>query len=168
MNSEEKVLVFDLSTEGLEPVKHRIIGITCKTASEEKIFADRNEKKILTAFWEYIKSQQFNRIVGFNSVEFDVPMLNIRSMKNHVNVVQIELIHIDMRKVIFNGRENKKGTLKEFGELLNVKLDDHGYGKMHMSLLWERPDLMNLRECLLGDVRITWALYEHAKEVQLI
>ena len=161
-------LIFDLSTEGLEPAKHRIVGITCKSMKEEQIFASRNEREALVAFWEYVKANSFDKLIGFNSDEFDVPMLIIRSMKYKIPMEHIADRHLDLRKVLFFGGERKKGTLKEFGELLGVKNDDHGYGKIHMYLLWSRPDLPNIRDCLLGDVRITWALFEHAKEAQII
>ena len=63
--------VFDLSTEGLEPLKHRIIGVTTKTETEEQIFTDRDEKKILEDFWNYVESCNFDKLIGFNSSSFE-------------------------------------------------------------------------------------------------
>ena len=58
-----KAMVFDLSTEGLEPLKHRIVGITIKTASEERIITNRDEKKLLEEFFKFLNSNNFDMII---------------------------------------------------------------------------------------------------------
>lgn len=160
------VIVFDLSTEGLEPLKHRIIGITTKTATEEKIFTHRDEKKVLEDFWSYINENEFEKFVGFNSNNFDIPMLIVRSIKHKVRMYNIKEKSVDLRNKIF-GDEHKKGTLHNFQELLDIKYVEEGYAKMHMSLLWQAGHLKDLKEYLLRDVRITWKLYENLLEVGL-
>ncbi len=162
-----KELIFDLSTEGLEPVKHRIVGITTKTALEERIFTSRDEKKLLEDFWIYMKEKNFEKIVGFNSDNFDIPMLIIRSIKHNIKTINIKGKSLDLRKVLF-GEQHKKGTLQDFQNLLGITFVENGYSKMHMSLLWEVNTLKNLEENLLQDVRITWKLYLRIKEVGLI
>ncbi len=164
---ENNVLIFDLSTEGLEPVKHRIVGITIKTALEEKIFTHRDEKEILKQFWEYVDRKNFDKIIGFNSDNFDVPMLIVRSIKHNIHLINIRERFIDLRRIIF-GEERKKGTLQDFQNLLGIEILENGYAKMHMSLLWEAAHLKNLEEYLLQDVRITWKLYLRVREAGLI
>ena len=160
-------MVFDLATEGLEPVKHRIVGITTKTMLEEKIFTNRDEKKILEEFWEYVNKKKFDKIIGFNSDNFDVPMLIVRSIKHNLHITNIEDKFIDLRRVIF-GTEHKKGTLQDFQNLLGIEILENGYKKMHMSLLWEAAHLSNLEEYLLQDVKITWKLYLRVREAGLV
>lgn len=162
-----KIIVFDLATEGLEPFKHRIIGITTKTEEEERIFTERDEKKILEQFWLYITEKGFNKVVGFNSENFDIPMLIIRSIKHKIKMDEdFRKKSIDLRQLIFNG-EQRKGKLEDFKELLGINFEENGYRKMHMSLLWEARHLTKLRDFLSRDVKITWCLYEYVREAGL-
>lgn len=163
----EKTLVFDVSSEGLDPLRHRIIGITTKTLTSERIITERDEKKLLENFWAYIRRNQFEKIVGFNSSNFDVHMLIIRSVKHKVAFADLRGKLYDLRKAIF-GDEHARGTLREFQELLELNFPESRYRKLHMSLLWEAPQLTELREFLLQDVKITWKLYEHVSEAGLI
>ena len=160
--------VFDLSTEGLEPLKHRILGITTKTEDEERIFTQRDEKALLSEFWAYVEAKQFQRLIGFNSDNFDVPMLIVRSIKHKVEIPCIKDKLVDLRKVIIGYTEHRKGTLDDFKDLLEISFFDSRYRNMHMSLLWETEDIPKLREFLLRDVKVTWQLYEHVSGAGLI
>ncbi len=153
-----KEVVFDISSEGLEPIQHRIVGISVKTALEERIFTSRDEKHLLEMFWAYLRNQKCDRLIGFNSDNFDIPMLIVRSIKHKIPMIGLKDKSIDLRKVIF-GDQHKKGTLEDFQHLLDIKITQNGYAKMHMSLMWEKDNMKNLQECLLNDVRITWQLY---------
>ena len=167
--SQKKVLAFDLSTEGLNPLKHRIIGITVKTAKEELIISYRNEKEMLQHFWAYIKQGDYDVLTGFNSLALDVPMLITRSIKHRVKLASNFLEkHIDIRKVIIGKSNIKSGKLDEFRELLDIKFPESHYQKMHMSLYWESMDIAGLNEFLLRDVVITWKLYEHMQGANLL
>lgn len=161
--------IFDLSTEGLEPLKHRIIGITTKTETEEQIFTDRDEKKMLEDFWNYVESCSFDKLIGFNSSAFDVPMLIVRSIKHKITIPNLNDRLVDLRKLIFGDEERRKGTLEDFRELLGINFSNCNYRNMHMSLLWEqRYEFTKLKEFLLRDVVITWQLYKHIEEAGLI
>jgi uncharacterized protein YprB with RNaseH-like and TPR domain len=166
--NKENVLVFDLATMGLEPIKHRIIGITTKCGTDERIFANKDEKALLVAFWEYVRSMRFTKLVGFNSDEFDIPMLIMRSVIHKVPIDDIIHRSIDLRKLVFNGINHKCGKLVEFQELLGIEFSESRFRKMDMFLLWSMPELYELREFLLRDVKITWILYEHTRESGLI
>ena len=160
-----KVMVFDLATEGLEPLKHRIIGITIKTATEEKIITNRDEKTLLEDFYKYLKTNNFDKIIGFNSESFDIPVLTIMSIKHKVTMPNLKGKMIDLRNALAGDR---KGTLEDFQQLLGITFFDSRYKKMHMSLLWEANKLPKLEEFLLRDAKVTWQLYEHVKEAGLI
>ena len=159
-----KAMVFDLSTEGLEPLKHRIVGITIKTATGERIITNRDEKIVLEEFYNYLKASNFDKIIGFNTQSFDIPMLTIRSIKHKVAMPNLKGKLIDLRNALAGDR---KGTLEDFQQLLGITFLDSRYKKMHMSLLWE-ADLPKLKEFLLRDVQITWKLYEHIQGAGLI
>lgn len=156
-------LVIDVSSEGLNPLKDRIVGITTKSASAERIFADRDELVILEKFWNY--TTDFNRIIGFNISEFDFPMLFIRSIKHKVKIPKLKIV--DLRRVIFGDKYYAKGTLTDFQELLGIKFHDSLYKKMHMSLLWE-DDFPKVREFMMRDCKITWELFLHLNGAGLV
>ena len=159
------VIVFDISTDGIELLKNRIVGITTKSATEERILTYRDEKKILEEFWHYVNS--FQKIAGFNSSNFDVPMLIIRSIKHKIQIPNLKDKLVDLRNIIFGGYE-RKGKLEDIQQLLEISFFDSRYKKMHMSLLWEANNIPKLKEFLLRDVKITWQLYEHIEGAGLI
>jgi len=167
MNTE-KAIVFDLATDGLDPFKHRIIGITAKTDTDELIITDSDEKKILHQFWSLIRENGFNKMVGFNSDNFDIPMLVVRSIKNKIQCINISDKIIDLRKVVFGNIDKRRGKLIDFKDLMGMPDVISGYAKMHMTVLWGDSKSSGLRDKLLEDVRITWNLYCRVKECGLV
>lgn len=167
--NENNAIAFDLSTEGLEPLKHRILGIMVITSIEELIFTNRDEKKLLEDFWAYIIKNNFNKIVGFNSHNFDVPMLIIRCIKHKINIPNLKGKLIDTRKIIFGNQENRKGSLDDFRELLGIQFTESRFNNMHLSLLWDSSyELPKLKEFLFRDAKVTWELYKNLEGVGLI
>jgi len=165
---DENVLVFDLSTEGLNPLKCRIIGITTKDSTNERIFAKRQERELLVEFWQHINNGNYTQIVGYNSDDFDLPFLIIRSLKHGVKMCPIIRNSIDLRKTVFYGNNNRRGKLVEFQELMGVNFPESRYRKLDMYLMWSTPEIHDLQEFLLRDVKITWELYQHARETGLV
>lgn len=167
MTTENNVLVVDLSTEGLESAKHRIIGISVKSEKEEQIFAYRDERLLLVEFWNYLKKHKFSRIVGYNSDYFDIPFLVVRSILNGVDMLELKGVSCDVRRILFRNQK-AKGKLSDFKHIVELPENKKKYSKMHMSLLWDCYDLPDLQEFLLEDVRITYALYQKVKEAGLV
>jgi DNA polymerase elongation subunit (family B) len=162
-------LVYDICTTGLEPIKDRIIGITCKTKTEEVIITESDEKQIILRFLTYIQRRNIDAVVGFNNNNFDNIFLRVRALKYASPMYILRRIQfIDMRKIIFNGYEFKKGKLKDFQELFEIEYAESRYTKSDMSVLWDTPDAESLKDFLMQDVRFTWRLYLRAMEVGLI
>lgn len=161
-------IIIDISTEGLEPLKHRIIGITTKNHKEEKIFTHREEKTVLQQFWNYIQQNNFQKIIGFNSQYFDIPFLITRSIKYKIQIPNIGNKTQDLRIILSCGNQRQRGKLTDYKKLLDIQFPDYGYGKMHMSLLWENTNLPELKQTLLQDVKITWQLYLHLNEAGIL
>ena len=125
---------------------------------------------MLEEFWDYVSTGLYldKKLVGFNSDAFDVPFLIIRSIKNKVTIPNLRGRLFDVRKLIFRGDRYQKGTLEEFRALLGWPPADSRYKKMHFSLLWDTDNLPNLKQFLLGDVRLTWQLYKIVSEAGLV
>ena len=158
-------VVFDISTEGLEPTKHRIVGVTVKTEKEEKVITSRDEKEVLYRFWAFLREGRFDAYITFNGDHFDIPFLIIRSIKYNVPVFDLLQKSVDMRQILFNG-SGLKGKLCNFYEVLGMEQSKTGFSKQHMSVLWEEPQLLKLKETLLEDVKLTWELYKRYAEVR--
>ena len=166
---DDRVVCFDISSEGLDVLEHRIIGITAVSGQQQRIFAERDEKELIKKFWRYLEYEKFLVVVGFNSANFDLPILIVRSIKNGVEIPKLNIKWVDLRQVIFGKSEYRKGTLNDFAKMMGMVFPENSYQKMHMSLLWdEEISLPRLREFLLRDAKITWKLYRHVKEARLI
>lgn len=168
MKASVKKIVLDISTEGLDSFKHRVIGVTLKSDVEERIITDRDEKVLLEEFWNYMRMHKFDIVIGFNSDAFDIPFLLMRSIKHSVPIFNIGDKSVDLRKRLSFGQEKPRGKLSDFKELLNLQPKNYGYDKMHMSLLWEDSSLYELEVTLLDDVHTTWELYDHLKRGGLL
>lgn len=168
MKTTSNIMAFDISSDGLDPTKNRITGITTKSDKEERVFTARDEKEILEKFWEYVKASGATQLVGYNSSRFDIPMLVLRSIRHGLEIPHVCRNSLDLRRVIFPRCPRHKGKLSDMQELLGITFPDSKYRKMHMSILWGTDDLPELKEFLLRDVQVTWSLYEHLREAGLI
>jgi len=66
-----------------DPNYSKIIVIGIKSKEETKILLGE-EKIILQEFWNYLKEQQYVKIITHNGYKFDIPFLTVRSYINHV------------------------------------------------------------------------------------
>jgi len=161
-------IVFDIETLGLDPIKDRVTAIGLKTDAEELIITYKDEKRILNEFWDYLAKKKYFRLVGFNSISFDVPFLYLRSFKHNVEVFNVDGRSIDLRLVLNHGRAYAKGKLEEYSKLIGFKTKYHGFSGKHIPLLWKHGKIEELKEYLLQDVRMTHAVLERCLKVGLI
>ena len=156
---------FDIETLGLDPLKDRITAIGVKTYYAEKVFTNKNEKTMLTEFWNFVKRDGDVKLIGFNCFSFDLPFLLIRSMKYNLSVVDIRYKTVDLRKVLFNGYNYKKGTLEKFSKFIGYVPKYNGFTAAFIPTLWKEKRFDELEEYLLQDVRMTWKIYERLVEM---
>jgi DNA polymerase elongation subunit (family B) len=127
-----------------------------------------DERALLCAFWEYVRARKFSKVVGYNIDQFDLPMLIIRGLKHGIAIGSIVKNSLDLRKKVFFGADNHRGKLWEFQELLGIKFPYSRFHKTDMYLMWSTPDIFELQQFLLRDVKITWQLYVQAREAGLV
>lgn len=65
-----KHVCFDIETERLDPLTHRVTAIGIKTYDEERVFINKDESLLLKEFWNYLWGKDF-MLIGFNSKTFD-------------------------------------------------------------------------------------------------
>lgn len=74
----------------LDPMTGRVLAIGYGQKGKVKVdHSHDDEASLLTSFWEMFRfatSNRCRRIIGFNSNEFDVPFVVVRSWKNGVDV----------------------------------------------------------------------------------
>lgn len=111
---------------GLSYLTGRIICVGLKPENKTPImYADENEKQMLTELYEYLEERQPLGIVGFNSKAFDVPFINMRGLLYNLDFANVlpqdrySKSHIDLYEVI-GGRWGMSCKLAELGWFLGL------------------------------------------------
>lgn len=152
------------------PILSKIVAIGIRHDSKNVLHISvDDERSILDAFWETWHSLNANHcaIVGFNILEFDMPMLVGRSFVNNVEVVpftQRELIDLRVKLAAF--KWNPKGTLKEYAKLIGLELSEFD-GSMVADLV-ATGRLDELRGYLERDLELTDAVFKRAEKLNIL
>jgi uncharacterized protein YprB with RNaseH-like and TPR domain len=124
-------VILDVETEGLEPLKHRIIaiGILYIDSGEIQIIdCSDNEEMGLRAFWGCVKSEDITKIYGFN-IDFDWTFIKLRSLKYRIKMRHFKRYEdrVDLRQIL-NSNRFAKGTLRDYAEFLGLHINDDCHG----------------------------------------
>ncbi|KHO46480.1 MAG: hypothetical protein QS98_C0003G0088 [archaeon GW2011_AR3] len=158
--------------ELLNPIDSRIVALGLRSNGKNFIFQSDDEAEMLYKFWqEWEKCRStspFINPVGFNILNFDLPFLAARSFILGVKVPPINLKNaIDLREKINAYRyDPKRGKLKEFAELLGLRVMD--VDGADVARLCKEGDYAKLKEYLENDLIITDALYKRAVETNVV
>jgi uncharacterized protein YprB with RNaseH-like and TPR domain len=163
--TEKKMLVIDLCTTGLHPLKDFMTGVACKSADEERVITNENESELINELVRYIKDNNFEEVYGFNSAKFDVPFLRIRCLKHGISLKDLNVEFIDLRAVLSGNVDRMQGTLSDYKKLLNIAGQCN---KIDIRIAWKSGNIQPYKEVILDDVRTTWCLLERTKEVGLL
>ena len=150
-------ITLDIETEGdflgngdFSNLELTVVGIHDSDTGEFKSYL----KSELNMLWPLL--ERADMLVGYNSEHFDVPILN-----KYYTGDLTKIKHIDLLKEI-------KNALGRRLKLDNVAEATLGTGKIGDGLQaqkwWEAGDVEKVRAYCLEDVRLTVALYEHAKK----
>lgn len=109
MDLPENTCVFDIETTGFDTRFNKVvlIGVLYKSKSKlniKQFFADSNddEKELLFYFKELLKD--FDTIVTYNGISFDVPFLERRALSHNMKLSFENIHHLDLLKMM---RTNK-------------------------------------------------------------
>lgn len=160
--------IFDIETNGLEPVKenHRVTCITLMRGENILTYACEDEKEILEQFW--LKLEDDDALINFNGDEFDIPFIITRSLINNVPIKRVR--SIDLRKLVngfkFNFDKFKSGSLDKWGTLLGQK------EKLENGLVvvgaFNRRDWDTVIKHCVYDVKLTKLLYDRCVLCRLL
>ena len=126
-----------------------------------------DEKTILEEFWD--SCMDYQQLIGFNSLSFDVPFLVKRSWYNGVKPRrQLNLRryvtpdrntnHIDLRQLLGNWDGYARGSLDLYAKLM-LGEDKGGIDGSMVQGLWDEGRFGDLIKYNESDAKLTYALY---------
>lgn len=133
------------------------------------------EAAIIAELWRQIEIRD-GRIIGFNSLTFDVPFFLFRSMLNGVKpTVPVKTLrdwtrrysyspHYDVRAVLTGWDNRTTGTLTDWASCLGIPCDDTTKGS-DIHALYQAGDFDAIAEHCRADVAVTKQLYERVSTI---
>lgn len=165
----------DVETVGLEAINCRILCIVTRIIGEdnseqERVFQGEDEKALLEAFWEMIDPMT-DILIGFNSDSFDIPFIIKRCLIARVKIKRLAKNNIiDLRKMVnsffINYSKYEKGTLSEWAAHLGIPVET--FDGSHMKELYEKGDWNAIVSHCCEDIKITKALFDRCREIDLL
>lgn len=162
-----KPIVFDIETDGLNPLENRITAIGIKTDKQEIVIMEEDERRMLERFWTFLSRFDKFRLIGFNNFNFDQYFLNIRCFKHNVKILDVKGRTIDLRFVLSNGNRFKNGKLGEYAFLLGFKKYSDLGGELVVDA-WKNRKLGIIEKYLRQDLKITYAIMLRCGEIGLL
>ncbi|MBI2107430.1 ribonuclease H-like domain-containing protein [Candidatus Woesearchaeota archaeon] len=167
---ERKDIIFDIETLTLDPLEEgaRVVAIGLRCGDFHKVFTANKEKDLLTEFWNLPFFNGSFKLIGFNSSQFDLPYLIVRSFKYGIKIPQIQGRSIDLRFVLSYGNKFQNGKLSQYASLFlkeeTQKLSDGNSVKEW----WEQNEIEFIELYCGRDVFITFKIFERLKNMGVI
>jgi DNA polymerase elongation subunit (family B) len=170
--SNPKEIIFDIETTTLDPLEEdaRVIciGVRCNIDNRKfiTVLAEDSEKRLLENFWSLPVFEGYFRLIGFNSFNFDIPYLLIRSFKHGIKMPDIRGKSIDLRFVLSYGNKFSKGRLDDYAKLfLKEKKINNGNNVLD---LWKEGKIDEITTYCGHDVFLTCKIYERLKRMGVV
>ena len=167
-------IIFDVETTSLSPDENGMatcIAIINTETEEKKVFQvreDLDERRMLTEFWDYIKTIKFPNLCGYNSSGFDLPYIIHRSIVKEVYIPKFN--QTDLRLVVnsfFLSYERKAtGKLSYWAAVLGIPVDTSNGSEMVRLFLDKKYD--EIKNHNIEDTEITYQLFKRCIKVGLI
>jgi len=156
------------SEMSLGPLYGKIIAAGLLDAdSEEPVILTGEEREILELFWH--NAQGYELFVGWNSLSFDTPFLELRSRLNGIEP-SIEINqrryavtnHVDLYMLMTAWRGNRFKLLKHdlSSVALALGIEPPAEDGSQIPLLYERGDMEAIRRHLRADLQATLAIWK--------
>jgi len=170
----------------VHPAFCQVVCICAKITNETtghvtlKNFADADEKKVLEGFSEMLRNIQskdyFTVFVGWNSLDFDAPIIRLRSLKHGVQVtggawqyfVNLKRFakepHFDVMQWLANWQSNAKLSLRTAAAMFNLPDPKAGLLPDQIPQAIADGHMQDVIDYCWGDVTTTDALYLRVKD----
>jgi len=123
------------------------------------------EKKLLTLAWAELKKAE--HFVTFNGINFDVPVLLMRSLLNRVKPsVRISTKkyvianHTDIRMILGRWDTYAKGNLDFYSRLLLGKTSKGSFDGSQVQDVWDMNLKDNIAKYCEDDCQMTWEIFD--------
>jgi len=156
----EKTLVFDIETTGLNAIESKITCICCEDLNEDYqcSFINDNEEDIIKNFTDFIKRNNYKWLVSANGKDFDLPFILLRSYLLEISLINVRhLLFINHFDVV-NDITNKKISLNNLAKIYKLG-EKTGDGKNAIEL-YNRGMYEELSDYCLNDVHLTKLVYK--------
>jgi hypothetical protein len=154
------IIIIDIGGTTKYVSNAEITYVTLKTADAEFIIDRDNEEQTILQTLEILSRYKNGTIIGFNCFCYDLPVLERRAKFHKLPPIDIGN-WLDLRSLLSDGNPYAKGKLSEFAGYLGFKEKCYGWCKKHHKFLRNNPDIPELREFLLYDVRATYLILEY-------
>jgi len=166
-SSMKQDIIFDVESDGLNPLQNRLTAVGVKTSKWEYVIMEDDEAKLLDRFWKFLGKFEYFRLIGFNNFQFDNYFLNIRSFKHNVKIIDCRNNLLDLRNVLAFGGKFKNGKLEDYAGLLGEQKYAGLTGELVVDA-WKNKKLAIIEKYLRQDLRMTFKIYERCKEIGLL
>lgn len=171
---ETKEIIFDIETQGLEPMSDKISCISTIEVESGKIdsLSCNDEKAILTFFWNKIDNHELKKIYSYNGDSFDLPFIIKRSLINEIPIpMHYHFIqNVDLRKVVnaffTSYNKNESGKLSDWARILGIKVETESGKEMVERYYLGKFD--EIQKHCEEDVKITLALLQRCIKTGVI
>jgi DNA polymerase elongation subunit (family B) len=157
---------------GLDPTTGRVIviGLVESETGVERSFAEPSEKKLLTAFWDWLAEEKPSLVVTFNGKRFDIPYLNVRSAIHGLMprvVIPMERFtthpHFDVREVLVGNERHRRGGLDYFCAIFGIDSPKAELDGSQVAGAYAEDRIEEITRYCLADCRATAALYRRLR-----
>lgn len=149
----------------------KIITIGYRTDDMKKANATTSteEKKLIKGFFRFVENEA-GPIVGFNSDNFDIPLLQRRCMMLNIPFSQTfqNTKRVDILRELMGYRKTGYKTLIEFAMAFGIPVNDQVADSSYIYEAWMNSDIDYIRDHCIQDVEITYQIYEMMRKANLI
>ena len=159
-------VVLDIETTGLDPFADRVVAIGLLTEKGEKIILKEDEKQMLEEFLKL--AYDFETIIGWNVIRFDLWFLKIRCLKHNLSIENLKTSRgyvIDLMNQLFP-QDQKWKRLSDVTEAFFGERKDRSGQAIQEAFL--NRDFKKIEEYLREDLKLTNMLFNRTLDCHLI
>ena len=151
--------IVDIGATGPCPTASKITHATLLDSKQEDVITQKDERLLLLDLLDRL--QPYRTIIGFNLWGFDLPLIKNRATANRINIRLGFKNIVDLREVLAGGNRFCRGRLRDYVQLLGVKVKESEWCKRHHKLLEIDHDIPSLSSFLLMDCKLTYTLLQY-------
>lgn len=149
------MIIFDIETTGLDPLRDKVITVQLKHDNEIvvwKIWEERDEAILMEKFIDYIRNLD-KKIVGYNISRFDVNFILIRLLINGKLTDEIQKIFKNKKWVDLTEFQRNNHGMENWLKELKITRQSNVVGR-HVPTLYELGQYDKIEEHAIDDLLV--------------